>query len=107
MGYDFDMPVESEAMLAAFYVLVLIEREFTFGLIAGGISRERFRAIGRRQENWKHRGDYVPLAVKRSQLSQSYPENFYAPQPFGSGVVIADPVTPLEWTEIQWTFSQW
>jgi hypothetical protein len=76
MGYDFGIPIGEGESLATYYVQVLVAPDRQYGLITGGISRERFDAIAREEAGWQHRGSVNPNVVNRSQLRTCWPECF-------------------------------
>ena len=79
MGYDFGIPIGEGESLATYYVQVLIAPNRLYGVITGGISRERFYDTAHEEDGWEHRGSVRPRVVNRSQLSQAWPECFYPP----------------------------
>lgn len=75
MDYDFHLAVS--AVIAAYFVQVLVPQTLDSALITGGISRARFLALAVPKTDWTARGSTVPWVVPRSALRHAYPAIFW------------------------------
>lgn len=75
--HDFRLVVGKHERPADFYVLVLIATDYSQGLIAGFVTREKFCREHGIEKGWGHCGPNEPYIMLKSKLSREYPEIFW------------------------------